>query len=63
MKGKLYSPLRVKIMKRRQTQMYNNFTVNLLLMIFQNGEEFVRANCPEIVKGVEKLANLVKSLL
>jgi len=29
----------------------------------QNGEEFVRANCPEIVKGVEKLANLVKSLL
>ncbi len=32
-------------------------------MIFQNGEEFVRANCPEIVKGVEKLANLVKSLL
>ena len=44
------------------TQLFSNFIV-ILLKIFQTGEEFVRANCPEIVKGVEKLAILVKSLL
>ena len=44
------------------TQLFSNFIVNLS-KLFQTGDEFVRANCPEIVKGVEKLANLVKSLL